>query len=373
MERSIEITQGNFKALAADFYEAEKSKKRTTKKRAATATHDNVTSKRAKFEDQVTEPRTRSQRRKSMNVSSDICETTMFGSDENPEIEKKNPRNRSSAKNRASDEIDGCKLLEENWKDKNVDAKPTNDENHLSTRVHRSSRSILSVETDGCVPIPILLNGGRSRSVEEIPVISTVQTCSFDAIFQLVVSFYADSQQFKGAVDSDGSYYAKFLRMAMESDPKKRHIVDAMRNMILTQMFPEKVEDIGEMKFLDCETFITTTFERLCEQFPLLFSMLKQRECCEDFIELPYVRFRLNKLPVGDLQRTMYPLKAKERCDWCKRISEATQTPLFFLTFDTDGGVSDINLADIQTHVKAGSSNYTLLGIVELIIHLNNR
>lgn len=292
-------------------------------------------------------------------------EVTIRNSEDNTseiECRDKTKGRKSKEANRKSSDSDEPILKEENWMNQNEDIKKSN-KNHI--KAHRSVNSILNVEQNGCEPIPFLLNGGKSLPVSSIPEIYSTQTCSFDSIYQLIVANYADSPKFKRFVDEDPSDFAKFLQLGMNLNKKNKVEFDALRNHILTKMFPDEVKTVGKMLSVDCETVITNTYKKLCEQFPLLFSMQTHTNCCSDISVVEFVRFRLNRIDVRNVHKTIIPMKLKQRCRCCKQLSNLTHIPQDIIAFDTEGAVENVSLADIQTNLVVESLRFELLGVVE--------
>lgn len=102
----------------------------------------------------------------------------------------------------------------------------------------------------------------------------------------------------------------------MTLNSKQQDKVDAMRNYILTKLLPENV-CVGDMKKIECETVITTMYERLCHEFLLLYSITTWQDCCETTTDSPFVRFRLKNLQLSDIQRSTYSLKTRKKCLIC--------------------------------------------------------
>lgn len=111
LERSIEITTGNFKALVAETNEASKaSKQKKTEKSSASRTESQL-----------------DMAEKEMNVEED-CQMKQ------QKVEKL-----------AKDIAEKYRPLEENWRNRNVDVNP-NDARHVPTKAFRSKNSILNPE-----------------------------------------------------------------------------------------------------------------------------------------------------------------------------------------------------------------------------------
>lgn len=210
-----------------------------------------------------------------------------------------------------------------------------------------------------------MLNGGRSKKLGDIPVIFSTQTCAFDSIFQLIAVCHADSPQFKDVVDKSNTYFAEFLRLTMSGDTKQNDRIDAMRNKILTDLFPERVQHVKGMQTIDCETVIDDAFRRICNEFKELNSFNICLGCCEYLSDSPFLQFRLKNLNVRNLQTAIIKPNQRKRCQYCKILSETYIMEHEILTFDICGNIRNEELENIQRHIEFEGKHYQLLGIVE--------
>lgn len=323
LERSIEVTTGNFKALVAEANEANKPKKTTkSRKKVITKQHN----------DESTEV---------------LCESQQAN-------------NKTKKRQR-----DDYRPIEENWKDQNVDAKAT-DLRHVPARTFRSQNSILNTQPNSFDPIPMLMNGGKSKRIDDIPVIYSTQTCAFDSIFQLCAACYADSARFKDEINKSESSFAKFLKLTMTADEEDQ--IDTMRNFLLTQLYPERITDMQQMQLIDIETVITDMYERLCVDCPILDSEVTAQSCdCDVFTGSHFVRFKLSGADVKNLQKTLLKPKSKKRCEFCRFfLVDVTLIPQEIVAFDTSGAaIRNVALNDFQREIVVENFRYRLLGTVE--------
>lgn len=168
LERSIEITDGNFKALVAEAKETKKAKRRGKSEKRVTFDQQGILD----------------------SINNDSLNGDITNFEEPPQKRIKSSRSESKKvlnNVKKSNIDDDYRPLEEDWSLQNVDAKKPHNKNHVrEPRVHRKYNSIINIENPGHVPVPLLLNGGKSRQTDDIPVIFSTVTCSFDAIFQLI-------------------------------------------------------------------------------------------------------------------------------------------------------------------------------------------
>lgn len=94
----------------------------------------------------------------------------------------------------------GCASLEENWRNKNIDAKPKRE-----IPIKRCHDSILNPAKPFNRPIPILKNGHRTIGTKKNTGIVSTLTCSFDSIFHVMAACYADIPSFANKVEIDDS------------------------------------------------------------------------------------------------------------------------------------------------------------------------
>lgn len=300
LERGIEITKGEFKALMADLNERKKANTVTTKE-----------SKQVKGR----------QRLKCGDIDQAKVESQQLKeSGDGDKEEQSNKVNVKSGTKRRN-------LKEECWRGQNEDARRT-DKNNV--KVHRARKSILNAEQIDLKNIPHLLNGGLSKKIAGFPSIFSSSTCGPDSIYQLLAASYADNEGVKVKMDDDDSEVCEFIVKSFTSDT---NTVDAMRNHLLTQLFPENVQKIGKKLYVDCEENITVTYQKLCELSPALHSYTYILDCCgsETFNLKPFTRFNLQNFKVEDVQSSIYPLECKENCFKCGKRSENKNTIHKFL------------------------------------------
>lgn len=310
LERSIEITTGIFKTMVAELNEQKKADQPKKRKRV-----------------------------QMNNIELD-----------SPSVNKRKKRN----------------LEEENWKNQNIDAKNIDQANHVK-RVKRSHCSILNTLNTALTGIPILSNGGKSKKVGEIPTIYSTNTCGPDSILHLLAVCYADNCEMKRMVDEDDSECGEFIRLIMSSDAaKERDRIDAMRNSMLVNLFPENVIDLGKHKTIDCAGYITNIYKRFCSFFPLLYSTQTMSSCCPDsFTESEFIRFKLKNVDVNKLQESILLPKHKYKCETCGKMSTSVTQGQFFAAFDCESSLKHISLNEIQREIKIGPLKYKLLGVIE--------
>lgn len=213
--------------------------------------------------------------------------------------------------------------------------------------------------------IPILKNGGKSKKSGDIPVIFSTQTCSFDSIFQLIAACYAESPPFKKDIDENETDFAQLLKLVMTSKDEQR--IDAMRNHLLTELYPERVKHIRNMLTIDVETVITDMYAKLCKNCCLLQSEVFVQGCeCEIYNGNDFISFNLRGASVKNIQSSLVTKRANKRCEFCRKLVDVHRIPQEIIVFDTAGAaILNERLNDIQRNIMVGNLQYKLLGIVE--------
>lgn len=337
LERGIEIIRGEFKALMADLNEKKKANTVITKGNAQVKTRKQL----KRCVDDGEENQVKSQQLKECGD----------GEKENQQQASIKKKDKSGTKNR--------NIKEECWRGQNEDARKT-DKNNV--KVHRARKSILNVEQTDLKTIPYLLNGGLSKKISGFPSIFSSSTCGPDSIYQLLAASYADNENVKDKMNDDDSEVCEFVAKSFTADA---NIIDAMRNNLMTKLFPEMVETIGSKLYVDCEENITTTYTKFCELSPQLSSVSYLSECCGRVVLKPFVRFNLQNFNVEDVQSTIYPMECKEQCLMCGQRSNIKYTPQIFITFDTEGDLANVPLKDVQRNIEVDQQEYELVGVIE--------
>lgn len=255
---------------------------------------------------------------------------------------------------------DHTHIKEENWKNQNVDAKK-------EKRKHRNPQSVLNPEKGDVISIPLLPNGGLSKKLDGVPYkIFSTQTCAADVFLHLFASLYADSRIFKDEIDRDKSLFTEFIRLFMSPGAaKQKDQINAHRNQLLLELFPQTVIDIKGLKSIDCETTIRDMYERICRNCSFFYSIQIWPDCCMACVEKEFVKFTLRNFDVKNVQKSIHAIKYKYRCNDCQKQTDVEQQPQMIVAFDTENADRDVSLNDIQRTIKIGNFTYFLLGAIE--------
>lgn len=251
-------------------------------------------------------------------------------------------------------------IEEENWKNQNVDAKKRKNK-------YRSAQSILNPEKDDYFTISLLRNGGKSKKCAGTPEIYSIQTCGPDSCFHSFAACYADCLRFKDIIDKHDTYFAQLIRLlaAPEATQAYQDKIQALRNRVLLELFPETVIDIGKTKSIDCECSITDVYSRICQMYPVFYSIHISPSCCEIVEESEFIKFDLYDFDVKNIQRSIRPLQCRHRCSSCKTTSTVTQQPQQIIALDSENSDRHIDLNDIQREITIGSIPYALFSVIE--------
>lgn len=179
----------------------------------------------------------------------------------------------------------------------------------------------------------------------------------------LIPSIYADNKGVKDKMDADDSEVCEFVVKSFTSDGDT---IDAMRNNLMTQLFPENVAKVGGKLYVDCEENITALYGKFCGLSPVLCSMTCLIECCGNtLVANHFIRFDLHDFKVEQIQASIHALERNERCHKCDKHTEVKYIPQTFLTFDTEGDVVNVSLKDLQRNIEVDQQQYELVGLVE--------
>lgn len=254
-------------------------------------------------------------------------------------------------------------IEQEPWGGQNVDIEK---KTKGIKRLHRNPQSILNPERDDFTRISILKNGGKSKKSGKTPALYSSQTCGPDSYFHLFAACYADSAYFKGIIDQNETSFAEFIRLlaSPESTADYQDKIDTYRNRSILELFPETVISIEGLKSVDGECAIADAYTRICKICPVFNSLLLWPKCCDNFIDMVFVKFKLHRFDNKNVQQSILPQQT-QNCTRCQKRSKFTEQPQAIVAFDSENSAMDISLNDIQREIEIGGIPYVLLGVTE--------
>lgn len=399
LERSIDVTDGNFKSLLAQAKENNKKKPALDSKSLHLLSIDKPESEwggkkhlkgnisDSESDDELADIKLTEQKTEGDNTSDaesddELADTKLTGrktqntmmaiSKSNKELfntksnkPKKRRPNTPESDEFADDvpEINNS-IEEENWMNLNSDLR---DRKVKNIRVKRSKASILNVGTGSASPVAILKNGGESTKTKTQKVIFSRNTCPFDSIFQIIICIFADctyfAEKYKKLIDG----FFKLIQYCLQ--PKANQgVVYRIRNKLLLTVFPERVQNYHDYIEINCESTIVQMFEKLSNECAFLKSQIIRHNCSfcgESSEQKTFVDFNLNDFDVTSLTKSILPHKSTNKCPYCggKRNSERELNAI--IAFDVEGGLTKTRICDIQRKIVIESCCYILAGVIE--------
>ncbi|KAJ6639372.1 NOF-FB transposable element, partial [Pseudolycoriella hygida] len=253
--------------------------------------------------------------------------------------------NNFTAANEYFDE--NCESQEENWRSKNIDAKPKT----TLFRNKRCKNSILNPVNPDRRFIPILKNGHRTIGTKtKIGILST-RTCAFDSTFQIFAACYIDKPSFAKKIESDDGELSTLLKNLFTNDE-----VYDLRNKILVSMVPEKVIKFGtNVNAIDCEISVHSFFMKLAEKHSWCNSFDEYKKChtCHFVSSKIQKAFIPTNLGIIDLTDIASCLKINTRL-----ASAALPRPENAENFI-------VKLSVISSEIVLGKQSFVLKGVIE--------
>lgn len=247
-------------------------------------------------------------------------------------------------------------VYEENWRNKNVDAKLSKES------LHRSKASILNPKRPFPQYVPILKNGHRVIGTKSTIGVLLTQTCPFDSLFQIFATCYADNSLFANKVRDDESDLSELLQNIFIPD----YDAYKQRNKILLELFPEKAFVYGrnqgrDIMRLDCEMGIHDMFRKLFMPFPVIQNFQQSIKCASCSFESakngkPYVSNDLNALDFKNIQQSITFNNISSRCPICKAELTTRFDMNDVISIDVevtaaDGIIHSVNIPDMSKFV----------------------
>lgn len=269
-------------------------------------------------------------------------------------------------------------LLYENSKGQNTEGK----DKPYSKKHKRSSSSILNNrQSVPCETVHIVKNGGRTGGAKLRKAILTVNTCSFDSIFQILLTGCTDYDCIRFITDEiEESEFADFLKYALKRKVAKAKLNDYRNKILLKILNKNAITEYDKFINIDANDFIATMYEKICKVFPSLLCVVEKKSCtkCEHIVSEkvePFVRIKLktnitkdicNVQDICDSINDFITRPLKKLCDKCNSNMQTVQQIDLFVTLDLEGA-AHCTLNEIPKIIPIGAEEFVLLGAVEAL------
>lgn len=271
----------------------------------------------------------------------------------NPEIDETYNPNGENMKFDAN-----CASLEENWKNRNIDAKPKR-----KIPEKRCINSILNPSKPYSRSIPILKNGHCTIGTKKIAGIISRLTCPFDYIFQVLAACYVDNRSFGEKVETDDSDLSYLLKNVFTNNDVYR-----LRNEMLVTLLPEKVtKHDSNVLYLDGETGIQTMFMRMASTYTIAQSYNESRKCNACKFVSPkmgkaFIPINLSKFDISNTQEAITFNDKNKDCPNCSGTTEICRE--FNDVVAMECKKNSVNLSSISQEIMIENRLYVIKGII---------
>lgn len=257
-------------------------------------------------------------------------------------------------------------LHQENWKGKNSEVQ---DANAKDVRVNRSKSTILDVEPEVALYVRTLKNGETTIG-HKGKTISSVNTCGFDSLFQILMCVYSDYRPFAELLNNSSDAYSDFIQNCSFSAGSTERKIYKMRNELLIQLLPEKIIAIGQRYIeMDCSLFINDLYPRVAKICNPLHTQKVEHACthcntnwCK---ENSFMRFNLFEFDVKNIEKSIFPPDDHAICKQCQHPVNKNTLLGIIVAFDVEGRLENIMLDDIQKNIRIHGQQYVLAGCIE--------
>lgn len=232
-----------------------------------------------------------------------------------------------------------------------------------------STASILDVEPEVALFVRTLKNGDTTIG-HKGKTISTINTCGFDSLFQILMCVYMDYQPFAELLNTSTDLYSDFIRNCSISVHSTERKIYKMRNELLIYLLPEKRVEIAQYYIeMDCSVYINDLYPRLAEICNPLQSQKVDHKCTHcnsnDSKYFSFIRFHLLDFDVKNIEKSIFPPDDHGICAVCQQPVNKNTLPGTIVAFDVEGRLENIMLKDIQQSITLYGQQYVLAGCIQ--------